>query len=132
MKAISAKITGGLTIGSVIKCDDNSGVKMMRIISKKGYRGRRGRLPMIGVGDILLGSVIAGKIEMRKKVVPAVVIRQKKEYRRATGERIKFEDNASVLINEKNEPLGSEIKGVVAKEVAERFPKIATIAKNVM
>lgn len=132
MRAISAKIRTGLTIGSRIKVDDNSGAKELRIITKKGYKGRRGRIPPIGVADILIGSVIQGKVGMRKKIVKAVVIRQKKEYRRRTGERIKFGDNAAVLITDKNEPLASEIKGVVAKEVAERFPKIATIAKNVI
>lgn len=132
MKGFATRVTGGLTIGSVVKVDDNSGAKFLRIISKEGYGGRRGRIPSIGIGDVFKGSVIQGKVEMRKKVVRAVVIRQRKEYRRFTGERVKFEDNAAVLITEKNEPLASEIKGVVAKEVAERFPKVATIAKNVI
>lgn len=132
MKGFATHVTGGLTIGSVVKVDDNSGAKMLRIISKEGYKGRRGRIPPIGVGDIFRASVIQGKVDIRKKVVRAVIIRQRKEYRRFTGERIKFEDNAAVLITEKNEPQASEIKGVVAKEVAERFPKVATIAKNVI
>ena len=132
MKAITAKIHGGLTIGSVIKVDDNSGAKLLRIISKEKYHGRRGRLPTISVGDVFKGSVLQGKPDMIKKIVRAVVIRQKKEYRRFNGVRVAFEDNACVLITEKNEPQGSEIKGVVAKEVAERFPKVATISKNVV
>lgn len=132
MKAISAKIYGGLTIGSLIKIDDNSGARLLKILSKIGYKGRRGRLPDVGVGDICIGSVVKGKIEMRKKILRAVIIRQKKEYRRRTGERIGFEDNAAIILNEKNEPQASEIKGVIAKEVAERFPKVATIAKNVI
>ena len=132
MKAIAAHIYGGMHPGSILKVDDNSGAKMLRMISKAKYRGRRGRLADIGVGDIFSAAVIQGKVDMRKKIVRAVVIRQKKEYRRFTGERIAFEDNACVLINEKNEPQASEIKGVVAKEVAERFPKIATIARNVV
>lgn len=132
MKGLSAHITGGLTVESHIKVDDNSGVKMLRVLAKEGYRGRRGRLPDIGVADVFSASVIQGKAEMRKKIVRAVVIRQRKEYRRATGERIKFEDNAAVLLTDKNEPQASEIKGVVAKEVAERFPKVATISKNVI
>jgi large subunit ribosomal protein L14 len=132
MKAIAAHIYGGLHPGSKIKVDDNSGAKMLRMINKEKYRGRRGRTADIGVGDIFSASVRVGKVEMRKKIVRAVVIRQKKEFRRFTGERIKFEDNACVLITDKNEPQASEIKGVVAKEVAERFPKIATISKNVV
>ncbi len=132
MKAVSSKMSGGVTIGSVVKVDDNSGAKKIRVIAKEGYKGRRRRLPTISVGDILIGSVIEGKKDLRKKVVRAVLIRQKKEYRRASGERIKFEDNACVLITDKNEPKASEIKGVVAKEVAERFPKISTISKNIV
>ena len=132
MKGVAAKITGGLTNHTRIKCDDNSGAKLLKIIAKEGYRGRRGRIPAIGVGDIFFASVVDGKAEMRKKIVRATVVRQRKEYRRATGERIAFEDNASVLLNDKNEPVATEIKGVVAKEVAERFPKVATIAKNVI
>jgi len=132
MKAIAAHIYGGLHPGSIIKVDDNSGAKMLRMVSKAKYRGRRGRAADIGVGDIFQASVIQGKVDMRKKIVRAVVIRQRKEYHRFTGETIAFEDNACVLINEKNEPQASEIKGVVAKEVAERFPKIATISKNVV
>lgn len=132
MKAIAAKMTGGLTIGSYVKVDDNSGAKILHILGKEKYRGRRGRIPDVGVGDILFGSVISGKKDMMKKVLRAVVIRQKKEFRRTTGERVKFEDNACVVITDKNEPQASEIKGVVAKEVAERFPKISTLAKNVI
>jgi len=129
MKGIATKITGGVTIGSKVRVDDNSGAKMIRVIAKEKYRGRRRRLPSIGVAEIFFGSIVAGKKDMRKKIVRAVIIRQKKEYRRFTGERVKFEDNACVLVTEKNEPQASEIKGVVAKEVAERYPKIATIAK---
>jgi large subunit ribosomal protein L14 len=58
----------------------------------------------------------------------AVVIRQKKEYRRPDGLRVSFEDNAMVIVNENNEPKGTEIKGPVAREVAERFPKIGSMA----
>ena len=132
MRAMSSKITGGMTIGSRIKVDDNSGVKMLRIVGKRGYSGRRKRRPTVGIGDIFFGSVIQGKIDMKKKIVRAVVIRQRKMFRRATGERVIFEDNAAVLVTEKNEPTASEIKGVVAKEVAERFPKISTISKNIV
>lgn len=132
MKGISSHIRTGVTTGTVMKVDDNSGAKLIRIFSKEHYSGRRGRNPTIGVGEIFLASVISGKKAMIKKIVRAVVTRQKKEYRRAGGERIKFEDNACVLITDKNEPLATEIKGVVAKEVAEKYPKISTIAKNVI
>ena len=132
MRAIAAHIYGGMHPGSILRVDDNSGAKVLRMIAKEKYRGRRGRLADIGVADIFVASVIEGKVDMRKKIVRAVVIRQRKEYHRFTGETIAFEDNACVLINDKNEPQASEIKGIVAKEVAERFPKIATISRNVV
>ncbi len=69
---------------------------------------------------------------MKGKVFPAVVIRQRKEFRRPDGTRVMFEDNAAVIVNERGEPRGTEIKGPVAKEVGERFPKIVRIASVVV
>ena len=132
MKALPSKMTGGLTIGTIIKVDDISGAKLIHILAKEKYRGRRGRIPAIGIGDVFFGSVISGKKDLMKKILRAVVTRQKKEFRRVTGERVGFEDNACVILTEKNEPQGTEIKGVIAKEVAERFPKVATLSKNVI
>ena len=65
---------------------------------------------------------------MRKKLVKAVVVRQKKEFRRPNGLRVSFEENAMVLVNETGDPRGTEIKGPVAREVAARYPKIASMA----
>jgi len=132
MKAVGARISGGISIGSKVKCDDNSGAKLLRVIAKAGYSGRRKRRASIGIGDMFFASVIEGKAEMQKKIVRAVLTRQRKPFRRRSGEVIKFEDNAAVLITDKKEPQGSEIKGVVAKEVGERYPKVSTIAKNVI
>ena len=132
MKGIAARITKPLQIGSIIKCDDNTGAKELMIVGVQGYRGKRRRVPLAGVANVVLCSVKKGKPEIRKKIVKAVVIRQKKEFRRRDGTRIKFNDNAAVLVDDKGLPRGTEIKGVVAKEVAERFAKIATLAKNVV
>jgi len=132
MKAVSANITKPLQIGSIIKCDDNSGAKELEIIGVMKFKSKRRLLAKAGIGDKIVCSVKRGKPEIRKKVVKAVVIRQKKEYRRRDGTRVKFEDNAAVLVDDTNLPKGTEIKGVVAKEVAERYAKIATIAKNVV
>jgi len=132
MKAISGHVTGALDIGAIVQCDDNTGVKKIRIITKKGYQGRRGRRPVIGIGDIFIGSVVSGKKGMKKKIVKGVLIRQRKPYKRANGDVIQFEDNAAILITDKKEAQGTEIKGAVAKEVGERFPRIPTVAKNVV
>ncbi|MCD4740386.1 50S ribosomal protein L14 [archaeon] len=132
MKGLASKMTKSLQIGSTIKCDDNSGAKTLEIIAVLRYKGRRRRIARAGVGDVIICSVKKGKPEIRKKVVRAVITRQRKEFRRANGLRIKFEDNAAVLVDDTGLPKGTEIKGVVAKEVAERFAKIATLAKNVV
>jgi len=132
MKGLSSRVTKGLQIGSSLKCDDNTGAKTIQILSVIHYRGRRRRVGKAGVADIVICTVKKGKPEIRKKVVRAVITRQRKEFRRADGTRIKFEDNAAVLIDDTGLPKGTEIKGVVAKEVAERFAKIATLAKNVV
>ncbi len=132
MKGIGSHIVRTLQMGSRVICHDNSGAKEIKIINVLGIKGRRGRHPSAGVGDIVIASVVRGKPDMRKKVVKALIIRQKKGYRRANGFFIEFEDNAAVLVNDEGIPLGTEIKGVVAKEIAERFPKVAAIASAVV
>jgi large subunit ribosomal protein L14 len=86
----------------------------------------------LGIGDVVIASVKKGKPDMVKKVVKALIVRQKKEYRRVNGVRIFFEDNAAVLVTDDMLPVGTEIKGVVAREIAERFPKVAAISAGVV
>eukprot|EP00166_Cyanidium_caldarium_P003961 ctg_392.g246 len=83
--------TLGLPVGAVINCADNSGAKNLYIIAVHGVRGRLNRLPAAAVGDIVLATVKKGKPELRKKVMPAVVIRQRKAWRRKDGTYIMFE-----------------------------------------
>ncbi len=132
MKGLAAKVTKGLQVGSIVKCDDNTGAKELKIVGIKGYKGSRRMVPKAGIADVVVCSVIKGKPEIRKKIVKGVIIRQKRPFRRRNGTWIKFDDNAAVLIDDTGLPKGSEIKGIVAKEVAERYAKVATIAKNVV
>jgi large subunit ribosomal protein L23e len=83
------------------------------------------RLPAATVGDMVLATVKKGKPELRKKVTPAVVVRQRKPWRRKDGVFIYFEDNAGVIVNPKGEMKGSAITGPVAKECADLWPKIS-------
>jgi len=70
---------------------------------------------------------------MKGVVFDAVVIRQKKPYRRNTGERVCFEDNAVALLkDEKGNPKGTQIKGPVAREVQERWKEVAKLAQFVL
>ncbi|MCS7144757.1 MAG: 50S ribosomal protein L14 [Archaeoglobaceae archaeon] len=132
MKALKAKIPRALPTGAMLVCADNSGAREVQIISVIGYKGVRRRYPAAGIGDMVVVSVKKGLPEIRKQIHYAVIIRQRKEFRRPNGDRIKFEDNAAVLVNEKGEPKGTEIRGPVAKEAAERFAKIATIATTIV
>jgi large subunit ribosomal protein L14 len=132
MKGLGGHVPKTLTLGTEMMCHDNSGAKIVEIIGVLGYKGVRGRTPKAGVADIIIAAVKKGKPDMVKKKVKAVIIRQKKEIRRANGLRVSFEDNACVLVNDENLPIGTEIKGVVAKEVTERYPKVAAIAPGVV
>src|SRR3989344_5654164 len=129
MKALKARITKGLSHGSVLGTCDNSGAKLVRIVSIKLSKTVKRRKPNCGVSDLVFVSVVKGDKEMRKQVVPAVIVRQKKEYRRPDGTRIKFADNAvAVLKDDKGNPKGTIFKGPIAKEVTDRWPGIAKLA----
>lgn len=132
MKAVSTRVTKGLPIGAELVCADNTGAKIVKIISVKGYKGKRRTLPSGGVASWIFVKVLKGDEKVRHEVHKAVIIRQKRPYRRANGVRISFEDNAAVLINEKGEARGSLVKGPVAREVVERFSTIGKIANQVV
>merc|ERR1711982_182633 len=86
-----------------INCADNTGAKNLYIIAVGGIRGRLNRLPAAACGDMVLATVKKGKPELRKKVMPAVVIRQRKTFRRKDGQFLYFEDNAGVIVNNKGD-----------------------------
>ena len=133
MKAISARVTRGLNIGSYVIAADNSGARIVKITGVKRGKASKGTQQYAKVGDWVKVSVRAGKPDMRGKVYDAVVIRQRKPYRRRTGERVYFEDNAVALLkDEKGNPKGTQIKGVVAREVQERWKEVAKIADFVL
>lgn len=105
-----------------MNCCDNSGARNLYIISVKGIGARLNRLPAGGVGDMVMATVKKGKPELRKKVMPAVIVRQSKPWRRQDGVFLYFEDNAGVIVNPKGEMKGSAITGPVGKEAAELWP----------
>merc|ERR1711936_398512 len=108
-----------------------AGAKFLYVIAVYGIRGRLNRLPAGCSGDMVLCSVEKGKPELRKKVMPAVIIRQRKTFRRKDGQFIYFEDNAGVIVNNKGEMKGSAITGPVAKECADLWPRIASNASSI-
>lgn len=133
MKAVKANIVKSCPHGAHLETCDNSGAKVIKVISVFGHKTVKGRYPAAGVGDLIMASVVKGKPGVRKTVVFAVVARQKKEYKRRDGTRVKFEDNVAVVLkDEKGNPKGTTIKGPIAKEVAERWPAIAKQASIIV
>ena len=132
MKAINATPTQGLMQKSRLLCADNSGAKEVEIISVIGYHARKRQSQMAGIASLVNVVVKKGKPEIRKKVERAVVVRVRMPYRRSDGTRVCFEDNAAVIVDEKGLPKASEVKGVVAREVGERWPKVAGLASAVV
>ncbi|SEH53275.1 MULTISPECIES: 50S ribosomal protein L14 [Halopenitus] len=132
MEALKADVTQGLEKGSLITCADNTGARELKVISVHGYSGTKNRHPKAGIGDKVTVSVTKGTPEMRRQVLEAVVVRQRKAIRRPNGTRVRFEDNAAVVIDDLEEPRGTEIKGPIAREVAERFGSIASTATMIV
>lgn len=133
MQPIKSKVSRGLPLGSEIEVCDNSGAKIIKITNVRKVKTVKGRIASAGVGDLIMGSVKKGKPDMRKKVVLAVIVRQKKEYRKPDGTRVKFEDNAAVVVkDDKGNPQGTLLKGAVAKEAASRWPGISKLASIVV
>ena len=126
------KITRALPVGAIVNCADNTGAKKLKIIQVVGYKGRLRRLPAACVGDRVKVTVYIGPYKLRKQVLDAVIIRQKYPIRRADGTRVMFEDNAAVLITPEGQPMGTEIKGPVAMEVVELWPRIANMATMII
>jgi large subunit ribosomal protein L14 len=139
-RAVSAKgvmeyrphIPRTLVVGSKINCADNTGAKELNLINITGYKGRLKRMPAAAVGDMIVVSVTRGTPDLRKNIFPAVLVRQRKPYRRADGVWLQFEDNAAVIITPEGELRGSEIRGPVSKEAAQRWPRVAGAASMII
>lgn len=132
MKAVSARTTRSLNLGAKLIAADNSGAKIVKLVSVKRSKAKKGKQVCAKLGDWVKVSVRKGVPDMKGKVFDAVLIRQKKSYRRLTGERVAFEDNAvAILKDDKGNPKGTQIKGAVAREIMERWPSVAKIASVV-
>lgn len=123
-----------IQLRSVLQVADNSGARQIRVIQVHGGSFRKTG----SVGDVVSASVIAadakGTVKKGDKV-KAVIIRTHKEHRRPTGEYIRFDDNAGVIIESRAnpEPVGTRVFGPVAREVKDRgFAKIASLAPEVL
>jgi large subunit ribosomal protein L14 len=117
---------------SVLDVADNSGAKTVMCIRVLGGSRRR----YAGLGDIIVVAVQEALPESKVKkgeVAKAVVVRTKREYRRADGSYIKFDTNSAVLVNAQKEPIGTRIFGPVARELRnKKFMKIVSLAPEVL
>ncbi len=132
VKAVPGNRTQALPIGAVLDCVDNSGAKKVAIIAVPRAGSHHNRYPAASVGDFLVVSVKKGTPEMRRQVLNAVIVRQRRPFRRPDGTTVQFEDNAAVIVAPNGETKGSDIKGPVAREAAERWPRIAATASQVV
>jgi len=117
---------------SRLKVADNTGAREIMCINVLGGTKRR----YAGIGDIIVASVkksIPGATTKKGDVVRAVIIRVAQPYRRPDGSYIKFDENAAVILTEKNNPKGTRIFGPVARELRERnYTKIISLAPEVL
>ena len=115
-----------------IRVADNTGAREIMCINVLG--GTRKRYAR--VGDIIVASVkraIPGAGTKKGEVVKAVIIRTAQQYRRPDGSHIKFDENAAVILTDKNNPKGTRIFGPVARELREKnFTKIVSLAPEVL
>ena len=133
MKAVGARTTRALNLGAYVKVADNSGALIAKIVSVKHGKVGKGRQQYAKIADHVKVSIKKGVPDMKGNVFDAIVVRQKRPYRRLTGERIAFVDNAVVILkDDKGNPKGTQVKGPVAREINERWPQVAKIAKFVL
>jgi large subunit ribosomal protein L14 len=111
---------------------DNSGARKLQVINPIG--GGLGR--NAGLGDVVTAAVKEASPDGTVKkgtVVKAVIVRTRKEARRRDGTYIRFDENAAVVVNDGNEPVGTRVFGPVARELREKkFLKIVSLAPEVV
>jgi large subunit ribosomal protein L14 len=131
-KGIKPRISRGLPVMARVKCADNTGARILQIISVVGYKGRKGRIPSASVGDMVVAVVKQGKYDLLHKPLRAIIVRQRKPFRRKSGQWVVFEDNAAIIVNEDATPVGTEIRGPIAKEAIEKWPSISALSAIVV
>ena len=117
---------------SVLEIADNSGAKRVKCIKVLGGSHRR----YAHIGDIIKVTVKEaiprGRVQIGQ-VMNAVVVRTRKGVRRVDGSLIKFDENAAVLLNQQNQPVGTRIFGPVTRELrTENFMRIVSLAPEVI
>ncbi len=132
MKGLPGRQTRGIPTGARLDCIDNTGAKIVQVIAVLNYHGVKRRYPSAALGDVMIVTVKKGSPETRKQMFRAVIVRQKRPFRRPEGTMVQFEDNAVVIVTDTGETKGTDIKGPVAREAAERWPRIAATASMIV
>ena len=132
MKGIPGRQTRGIPTGARLVCIDNTGAKIVQVVAVPRYHGTKRRYPSAAVGEMMVVTVKKGSPETRKQLMRAVIVRQKRAFRRSEGTMVQFEDNAVVIVTDTGETKGTDIKGPVAREAAERWPRIAATASMIV
>lgn len=121
-----------IQLRSMLKVADNSGAKIIQCVNVPGGTGKR----YAQIGDIIVAAVKKAeprKLVKKHDVVKAVIVRQKKEFKRKDGSYIRFDDNAAVILGDGKMPRGGRVFGPVAKEVKdEGFDQIAQMASELL
>ena len=121
-----------IQLRSMLKVADNSGARIIQCVNVPGGTRRR----YAQLGDIIVGTVKKAdprKLVKKHEVVKAVIVRQRKEFRRQDGSYIRFDDNAVVVLAERKLPKGGRVFGPVAKELKDKgFDKIAMMAAELL
>lgn len=117
---------------AILKVADNSGAKIIRCFRILGGTHRR----YAQIGDVIVASVQVAeprKAITKKEIVRAVIVRQRKSYRRKDGSYVRFDENAAVLIDPKKEPRATRIFGPIPREIRERgYETIFAMAQEVV
>src|SRR5437867_5818946 len=131
----SSLVTRGwymIQMRTILEVADNSGARKISCIHAVGSQVGR----VATLGDIITANVKEASPDGSVKkgdVVKAVIVRTRKEYRRRDGTYIRFDDNAAVLINDQNEPIGTRVFGPVSRELRDKeFLKIVSLAPEVL
>jgi large subunit ribosomal protein L14 len=114
-----------------VKVADNSGAKTLMCIRVLGSTQKYGY-----VGDLIIGVVkdsTPNLVVKRSDVVRAIIVRTRHTIRRNDGSRLRFDDNASIIVNKENNPVGTRIFGPIARELKDKgFTKLVSLASEVL
>src|SRR4030065_1623427 len=107
MKGIPGRQDRGIPTGARLNCIDNTGAKIVQVVSVPNYHGTKRRLPNAALGEMMVITVKKGTPEVRKQLFRAVIVRQRRPFRRPEGTLVQFEDKAVGMVTDTGETKGA-------------------------